>query len=391
MGRLHNRYSPAWIFALRNIGNASFVVRVHTRQLLSPLANHKPRRRATSPHVASHRPQSCLPPSAPGDLCKDLSPVYRPRRRVAADQHGVFSPAGLREQGVFNTRRCPGHVTYAGHPIAHFTPLSLSVIVLAVFTMSSLGGNRGKKRDNLEAEAPVAVKKGRHQPKNKKVVAEGPSRGSAARDDEWVRDFEGAGDDNDFVSETEVEAVRQASVQSPPATPRGQAVPEKGGASKGVVQGSSHGAHRQDPIASQGGAVAGSSRPTAVAAAEESHGEGDYDEHLVNRQWRGNAQDVIEAATKLWVDDMRFWNETEGNGLFKVIQDGRLYLLAITRGVPTPEIHRSIALPHSIISQHKIEDELQLKAAKDRATKVQSITLRVIHGWIFKSASRSRG
>ncbi|GBG71565.1 hypothetical protein CBR_g8981 [Chara braunii] len=283
--------------------------------------------------------------------------------------------------------------------IAHFTPSSLSVIMLVVFTMSSCGGNRGKKRDNLEEEASVVVKKGRHQPKNKKAVAEGPSRGSAARDDEWVRDFEGTGDDDNFVSETEVEAVRQAGegvrkadvvidvdaghaarevqqdaapqmahvgggvartrvtappdvqdsvgVQSLPTTPRGQAVPEKGGAAKVAVQGSGHGAHLQDPIASQGGVVAGSTRPTTVAATAESRGEGDYDEPVVNRQRRG--------------------------------------------GVATPEIHQSLPLPHSSIPQHKIADESQLKVAKDRAVKVESITLHVIHRWIFKSTSRSRG
>ncbi|GBG86936.1 hypothetical protein CBR_g44389 [Chara braunii] len=265
-------------------------------------------------------------------------------------KHGTLMTTTMESVSKRTTARCPfvfhndewvpkwmtadqaTKVVYdVGHPIAHFTPSLLSVIVLVVFTMSSHDGNRGKKRDNLEAAAFVAVKKGHHQPKNKnfQAVAEGPLRGGVARDDKWVRDFEGAGDDNDFVSETEVEAVRQASgvckaddvidadaghlarevqldaapqtapaergiartpvtalpdaqdstwVQSPPATPHGQAVPEKGGGVEVVVQGCDHGAHRQDPIASQGGAVAGSSRPTAIAATAESRGEGDDDE-----------------------------------------------------------------------------------------------------------------
>ncbi|GBG80527.1 hypothetical protein CBR_g30988 [Chara braunii] len=99
----------------------------------------------------------------------------------------------------------------------------------------------------------------------------------------------------------------------------------------------------------------------------------------------------IEAVTRLCVDDMRFWNETEGNGLFKLIQEVRLYLLPMAKGVPHPNIRRSIVLPHSNIQQHKIEDESQLKATKDRGIKVQSIALRVIRGWIFKSTSCSRG
>ncbi|GBG64237.1 hypothetical protein CBR_g41158 [Chara braunii] len=262
----------------------------------------------------------------------------------------------------------------------------------------------------------MAVKRGRHQ----------PSRGSAARDDEWVRDFEGAGDDDDFVSETEVEAFRQASLHARGAVrinePRPQSAPQPRGG-EGVrkadvfidvdagqaamevqLDASPRTARAGGPVATtrvtappdaqdfeRGGAMAGSSRPTMVAAASKSRGEGDDDEPLVNRQRRGNAWDGIEAATKLWVDDMRFRNETKGNGLFKVIQEAQLYFLAIARGVTTPEICRSIALPHSSIPQYKIEDELQLKAAKNRATKVQSIALRVIHGWIFKSTSLSRG
>ncbi|GBG87653.1 hypothetical protein CBR_g45806 [Chara braunii] len=95
-------------------------------------------------------------------------------------------------------------------------------------------------------------------------------------------------------------------VQSPPATPRAQTVPEAGGAAKVAMQGSGLGAHRQDVVDAQGGAVAGSLRPMAAAAAMESHGEGDDGEPLVNRQRRGIARDGIDAATKMWVDDMRF-------------------------------------------------------------------------------------
>ncbi|GBG68454.1 hypothetical protein CBR_g2998 [Chara braunii] len=56
-----------------------------------------------------------------------------------------------------------------------------------------------------------------------------------------------------------------------------------------------------------------------------------------------------------------------------------------------PAIRHSIVLPHTTIPQHKIEDESEFSAAQDRALKVQTIALRVIHGWVFKSASRQRG
>ncbi|GBG61763.1 hypothetical protein CBR_g23277 [Chara braunii] len=56
-----------------------------------------------------------------------------------------------------------------------------------------------------------------------------------------------------------------------------------------------------------------------------------------------------------------------------------------------PPVHRSMVLLHTTIPQHKIEDETELNAAKERALKVHTIALRVIHGWVFKSASRQRG
>ncbi|GBG83316.1 hypothetical protein CBR_g37028 [Chara braunii] len=80
--------------------------------------------------------------------------------------------------------------------------------------MSSRGGNRGKKRDNCEGDTPVAVKKGRHVVRNKKALAEGPSRGSAARDEEWVRDLDAADNDEDFMTDSEVGVVTEAAVRA---------------------------------------------------------------------------------------------------------------------------------------------------------------------------------
>ncbi|GBG91589.1 hypothetical protein CBR_g52625 [Chara braunii] len=193
----------------------------------------------------------------------------------------------------------------------------------------------------------MPIKKGCHVVKYKKVFAEGPSKGSGTRDDEWVTDFDGAGDDEDVVSGNEVEAVRQASVhaqgalqinqsrpqtasqprggegvrkadividvdaghvarevqvkvapqtslvggsnertrvtalpegkdseriQSPPATPHGQTVPEAGGVANVVVQGSVRGPKRQNLVDTHGSTVAGSSRTVVGAAAVKSHG-----------------------------------------------------------------------------------------------------------------------
>ncbi|GBG88294.1 hypothetical protein CBR_g46860 [Chara braunii] len=130
-------------------------------------------------------------------------------------------------------------------------------------------------------------------------------------------------------------------VQSPPATPCAQTVPAAGGATKVATQGNGQAAQRQDAVDAQGGVVAGSSRPTTVAAVAGRCGEDDDNEPLVNRQRWGTTPDGIENATKLWVDNMRFWNEAEGSGLFKLIEEAQLYLLAIGRGVTMLEIRRT--------------------------------------------------
>ncbi|GBG70933.1 hypothetical protein CBR_g8234 [Chara braunii] len=72
-------------------------------------------------------------------------------------------------------------------------------------------------------------------------------------------------------------------------------------------------------------------------------------------------------------------------------EEARLYLVAVARGVQPPAIRRSIVLPHTTIPQHKIDDKSEFSVAQDRALNVQTIALRVIHGWVFKSASRQRG
>ncbi|GBG80181.1 hypothetical protein CBR_g30547 [Chara braunii] len=93
----------------------------------------------------------------------------------------------------------------------------------------------------------------------------------------------------------------------------------------------------------------------------------------------------------LWVDDNRFWNETEGSRLYKIVNNTCNYLLCIIRGVHPPLLPRKIILPHSSIAQVTITDESQLHEAKERSSKVQRVILHVIHEWIFKSNSTPRG
>ncbi|GBG67396.1 hypothetical protein CBR_g533 [Chara braunii] len=142
------------------------------------------------------------------------------------------------------------------------------------------------------------------------------------------------------------------------------------------------------PSQAAGGVRAGAA---AGVKAGDVAGEGDDDAALVNRLRQRNTREGMEAAAKLWVADLRFWNEREGFAIVKLIVEARGYLVAVARGEQPPPIRRTIVLPHNSIPQHKIADEWELNAAKERALKVQGIALRVIHGWVFKSQNRQRG
>ncbi|GBG58988.1 hypothetical protein CBR_g24337 [Chara braunii] len=150
-----------------------------------------------------------------------------------------------------------------------------------------------------------------------------------------------------------------------------------GGASQCAEGGRSVGAatvgasHAVEGARAGGGNAGEGSRAGAVA------GVGEDDEALANRVRQRSAREGIDAASKLWVNDIRFWNETEGNAIVKLMQKARLYLVAEARGVQPPAIRRSIVLLHTTIPQHKIDDESEFSAAQDRALKVQIIALRL--------------
>ncbi|GBG79234.1 hypothetical protein CBR_g29286 [Chara braunii] len=205
--------------------------------------------------------------------------------------------------------------------------------------MSSRGSARGKAAANLTQQPPTREKKGRHMASKKRKILEGaPAHGGYVLDEEWVPEDVATQEGTDFEDSDDMPLQRKSS-----------------------------------------------KRGSDVA------GEGDDDEALVNRLRQRNTREGMEAATKLWVDDLRFWNEREGFAIVKLIAEARGYLVAVARGEQPPPIRRSIVLPHNSIPQHKIADESELNAAKERAVKVQGIALRVIHGWVFKSQNRQRG
>ncbi|GBG69956.1 hypothetical protein CBR_g4783 [Chara braunii] len=161
------------------------------------------------------------------------------------------------------------------------------------------------------------------------------------------------------------------------------------GSSQAAVEG---GTLRSPVVAARGGAVAVPGEVVEVLKEGDGAAVGEDNEALVHRL-RGQraTTHAMDAAAKFWEDDNRFWNDTQGSAIVRIIQAARAYLVAVARGVQPPAIRRSISLPHNSIPQHKIEDESELNAAKERALKVQTISLRAIHGWVFKSESRQKG
>ncbi|GBG61319.1 hypothetical protein CBR_g20354 [Chara braunii] len=138
-------------------------------------------------------------------------------------------------------------------------------------------------------------------------------------------------------------------------------------AGEGVRAGAILGGASHAGEGARAGAAAGvASHAGEGARAGDVAGVGEDDEALVNKVRQHNTRDGMEAATKHWADDLRFWNETEGNAIVKLIQEASPHLVAVAWGVQCPPVRRSIVLPHTTIPQHKIEDKTELNAAKEK-------------------------
>ncbi|GBG60903.1 hypothetical protein CBR_g16023 [Chara braunii] len=77
--------------------------------------------------------------------------------------------------------------------------------------------------------------------------------------------------------------------------------------------------------------------------------------------------------------------------LYNIINETREHLVAVASGLPLPNVPRSVAMPRSNIAKIRITDAGLLHRALSRASKVQSVALRVLHGCVFRSGSRERG
>ncbi|GBG84948.1 hypothetical protein CBR_g39411 [Chara braunii] len=225
--------------------------------------------------------------------------------------------------------------------------------------MSSRGAGRSKNATNQAMEAAVREKTGRHNTnKKRKAVQGGPSGAGSVADDEWVGEEVTPQEERDSEEEEEAPLKRRTlrrtggGIRIKERRIEAHAERRRGGGRAGVDDV----ANVEAAAASREGLVVGVVQPHRVpvprgrcgggshagdaARAEEVDGEGEDDEALVNKPL---------------------------------------------------VVRRSIVLPCTTIPQQKIEDQTELNAAKERAFKVQTIALRVIHGWVFKSTTMQRG
>ncbi|GBG62932.1 hypothetical protein CBR_g34303 [Chara braunii] len=320
--------------------------------------------------------------------------------------------------------------------VSSSSPSSLSVFSAMTNTRNSGKGKRG--RDSQKMEAAGVVKRGRHHAKKPKA-----SSGSAlvigrSAREEWVTKAS-SGQDDDFESEADTFHGRKGTLRElsnarmvsgeegvDGGKDGGHEVARgKGEAGGGVGGGVAAREERGQPTTpGMRGAVPSKdvqaaqdvgkhppmrapSNPATPTAGQARRDEGAGVNAAVRGQlatrkgsrsgggcrWQRRSGNLaaLEAKAKLWVDDLHFWNETEGHGMFKIIQETCLHLIAIAKGVKPSEIRKSIVLPNATIPRQKLKDVSELGAAKERASRVQTIALRIIHGWIFKSPNRARG
>ncbi|GBG81219.1 hypothetical protein CBR_g31891 [Chara braunii] len=223
-------------------------------------------------------------------------------------------------------------------------------------------GGRGSMEEGVDVNARAAIRRGGGSAATQHhrvplphvgVAAQGIGQGIASRSP--AQELRGAA--------TGIAAHAAEGARAGVATAGGASHAGEGGRSVGAA--TAVASHAAEGARWGGGNVGEGSRAGAVA------GVGEDDEALVNRVRQRNTREGIDAASKLWVDDIRFWNETEGNAIVKLMQEARLYLIAVARGVQPPTLRRSIVLPHTTIPQHKIDDESEFSVAEDRALKVQ--------------------
>ncbi|GBG66181.1 hypothetical protein CBR_g57063 [Chara braunii] len=113
------------------------------------------------------------------------------------------------------------------------------------------------------------------------------------------------------------------------------------------------------------------------------------DRPLVTRLKGAAKEDDLEERSKLWVDCDAFWGQGQGKPFREAVGDCADYFVAIATGDGGAEPPSMLIMPSNDVPCFKIEDPAQREPALRRARNMEKLVLRTIHGWIFKSSSRS--
>ncbi|GBG65374.1 hypothetical protein CBR_g50735 [Chara braunii] len=106
---------------------------------------------------------------------------------------------------------------------------------------------------------------------------------------------------------------------------------------------------------------------------------------------KGVKEDDLEERSKLWMDCDAFWGQGPGKPLREAVGDCTDYFVAIANGDAGAKPPSMLVMPPNDVPRFKIDDPAQREPALRGARNVEKVVLRAIHGWIFKSSSRSTG
>ncbi|GBG79066.1 hypothetical protein CBR_g28780 [Chara braunii] len=115
------------------------------------------------------------------------------------------------------------------------------------------------------------------------------------------------------------------------------------------------------------------------------------DRPLVPRGKGAPKEDELQEKAKLWVDCDAFWGQGPGKPLREAVGECTDYFVAVANGDAGAEPPSMLIMPPNDVPRFKIDDPAQREPALRRASSVERVVLRTIHGWIFKSQSRWTG
>ncbi|GBG83013.1 hypothetical protein CBR_g36632 [Chara braunii] len=117
----------------------------------------------------------------------------------------------------------------------------------------------------------------------------------------------------------------------------------------------------------------------------------DDDNRPSKRLKKHGLEDDLEERSKMWVDSDAFWGQGPEKPLREAVTDCADYFITIANGDSGAEPPPMLIMPPADIQHTKIDDPTQHDPTLQRARAIERIVMGAIHGWIFKSSSRSNG